>query len=110
MAEAAPTPEKIWYEASCHCGAVKYKVLTGRLEDSTLHQCNCSICTKNGYINTSAKRDDIVFHQGYDNMKNYRFASKKMDHKFCDTCGSSLMIDFNKQLMEMVGDSVAFNV
>ncbi|MCJ1248034.1 hypothetical protein MMC30_005249 [Trapelia coarctata] len=110
MAETAPTPEKTWHEASCHCGTIKFKVLAPPLESSTLAQCNCSICTKNGYINIQIKREDVVFHQGYDNLKDYRFASKKFDHKFCSTCGSSIMIDFLKGMMDYFGDAVSINV
>jgi len=44
--------EEIWYEANCHCGNVKYKIKLANLEHSEnqVNSCNCSICTKNGYM------------------------------------------------------------
>ena len=35
------------YRGGCHCGRVAYEV-TGVLEKA--EQCNCSICTKKGYL------------------------------------------------------------
>ncbi|KAL9066304.1 MAG: hypothetical protein Q9161_007680 [Pseudevernia consocians] len=86
-------PAKVWYEANCHCGAVKYKVNTPSLETQKVTNCNCSICCKNGYLNVYPKRAEVVFHRGEDHMKGYSFGTKKYMHKFCPTCGSSLFVD-----------------
>ncbi|MCJ1411816.1 hypothetical protein MMC19_005908 [Ptychographa xylographoides] len=104
------TPEKVWYEANCHCGNVKYKFLAPKLEDAKLMSCNCSICEKNGYVNVYPKRDEFVFHTGFDTLKKYRFGAGDKDHMFCPNCGSSIMVDFNKTLMEYFGDAVGMNV
>ena len=91
---SGPEPSaKVWYEANCHCGAVKYKVHTPSLEGQRVTNCNCSICCKNGYLNIYPKRTDVVFHSGKDHMKGYLFGEKKCVHKFCPTCGSSLFVD-----------------
>lgn len=38
---------------------------------------------------------EVVFHSGYDTLKDYRFGKKQFDHKFCPDCGSSILIDFH---------------
>lgn len=105
------TPEKIWHEASCHCGAVQYKCKLPALDSQKTMNCNCTICTKNGYLNVYPLRDDIVFHSGKDHMKDYHFKGGDKSHMFCPTCGSSLMIDFHDTLREIFhGDVLAVNV
>ena len=95
---------KLWYEANCHCGAVKYKVKLPNLETHLVTSCNCSICTKNGYFNVYPSPDEVIWHSGYDTLKDYRFGKKKLDHKFCPSCGSSILIDFH------LPDKLAVNV
>jgi hypothetical protein len=48
---------------------------------------------RNGYLMVYPKREDVVFHTGYDLMKAYRFATKQAEHKFCPTCGSSIFAE-----------------
>ena len=88
---------KTWYEANCHCGAVKYKIKLGEfdLPENQVNSCNCSICTKNGYLLVYPCTEDVVWHEGYDTLKNYRFGKQRFDHKFCSICGSSILIDFH---------------
>ncbi|MCJ1450574.1 hypothetical protein MMC28_000907 [Mycoblastus sanguinarius] len=87
------SPQDKWYEANCHCAAVKYKFKLPPLETQEILSCNCSICSKNGYFNVYPKKSDVVFQSGEDKMKGYRFGEKKVMHKFCPTCGSSLLVD-----------------
>ena len=94
MANPSIVAEKVWYEASCHCGNVKYKALLRSLDEYAVLDCNCSICTKLGYLLVYPLSKDVVFHQGYDTLKDYEFATRTRDHKFCPACGSSLLIDF----------------
>ncbi len=105
------TPEKVWHEASCHCGAVQYKVNAPPLDSQETMSCNCTICTKNGYLFVYPLREDIVFHSGKDHMKAYHFGGGEKSHMFCPTCGSSLMIDLHGKLKEFFhGDVLAVNV
>ncbi|MCJ1292730.1 hypothetical protein MMC34_004283 [Xylographa carneopallida] len=110
MTTSTPPPTQIWYEANCHCGAVRYKVLAPRLQDVPFKACNCSVCTKNGYLNLYPKRHEVVFHQGFDTLAEYRFGSKSKTHKFCPVCGSSILIDFNGTLHGEFEDAMAVNV
>ena len=109
MAEAKSTAGKIWYEGSCHCGGVKYKVYHIPLEKTKVTKCNCSICTKNGYLLVHPKREEVVFLQGYETLKSYKFGTGKVDHKFCPSCGSSVMIDLNNSFA-IWGDALGMNV
>ena len=90
-----PKEEKVWYEANCHCGSVKYKIKLPNLNTHQVNSCNCSICTKNGYMLVYPAPSEVVWHTGYDLLKDYRFGRKKLDHKFCPNCGSSILIDFH---------------
>ena len=48
---------------------------------------------RNGYLMVYPKRENVALHSGYDHLKSYRFASKRFEHKFCSTCGSSVLGD-----------------
>lgn len=96
---------KIWLPGSCHCGAVKFEVLheslypiQGKADPVDVTSCNCSICLKNGYLFIYPKRQEVKWLSGWETMKNYRFLTKTKDHKFCDTCGSSVVLDFPENL------------
>ena len=85
--------ERVWYHANCHCANIRYKVQLPPLETLEIMNCNCSICSKNGYMNVYPNRRDIVFVSGEDTMKGYQFGNEKSTHQFCPMCGSSLFID-----------------
>src|SRR4051812_42115953 len=40
------------YEGGCHCGRVRFRIRVD-LEQSTVGECNCSICTKKGILHIS---------------------------------------------------------
>lgn len=113
-ADSNSDPESVWYSCNCHCGATSFRISHEPLEDTSLSKaaplaaCNCSICSKNGYLLMYVFRTDIEFIRGWEDLRNYRFASKTRDHKFCGVCGTSIGIDFmgsNKK-----GDIIAINV
>jgi hypothetical protein len=103
------------YEASCQCGQVAYKVKMAPVESQPITTCDCSICTRNGYALAYVPRENVTWIQGYDMLKIFRFASKRLDHKFCPECGSSMLIDPNfsySKLEKMKGapDILCLNV
>jgi hypothetical protein len=79
------------YEASCQCGNVAYTVRMPPPE--IVNACTCSICTRNGYVLVYIPRDDVSWIRGYDQLKEFRFHSKRNAHKFCPDCGSSMLVD-----------------
>lgn len=92
------------YNAHCHCGKVKYTVSAPNLWDNEVVSCNCSICTRNGYLGVFIHRKDIVFQTGYDDLVSYNFGRSHVSHKFCPVCSSSLLVDFHDM------DRIAINV
>ena len=85
-----PTLELTAYAANCHCGAVRLTVNIPSLTDHKVMSCNCSLCTRNGYLNVYAERKDVIFHSGADNLSTYPIQNMNA-HKFCSTCGSSMI-------------------
>ncbi|KAF4836268.1 Centromere protein V [Colletotrichum tropicale] len=95
-AESAPKPSKT-YDASCHCGNVKFSLtLSPPLEEGyKVLNCNCSICRRSGYLLIYPSKKDVTWHDGSrEKCTNYRFNTKTKDQMFCGSCGSSLGIDF----------------
>ncbi|KAI4147207.1 MAG: hypothetical protein LQ341_001846 [Variospora aurantia] len=90
---AAEAPEKKWYFGNCHCAAVKFKVHMPPLDEHQVKTCNCSICSRNGYMHVYPARADVVYLKGEDSVKGYYFGGKKAEHKFCPNCGSSISVD-----------------
>ncbi len=65
--EAAPEggESRTTHEASCHCGNVKFTVtLKEPFPKYPVNQCNCTICTQNGYLFVYPPRRDVVFTEG----------------------------------------------
>lgn len=85
------------YQASCHCGSTAYTVALplplppptstetstspsgaeGETEKTTeIASCNCSICTRNGYLLVYVPKGDVKFSSGgWDELGGYRFGS-----------------------------------
>ncbi len=70
---------------SCHCGAVKFTVLAPLNIEVT--ECNCSICSKAGYLHLIVPADRFRLLQGKDNLTTYTFNTGTAQHLFCKTCG-----------------------
>jgi len=100
---SSPAQDLTSYHGSCHCGAVTFTVRTPSLLRHPVRRCNCSICSRNGYLFIYPKKKDVDFHTGYDSMVPYSFGNNTGAHKFCSTCGSSVMMEFQ------VGDELCIN-
>jgi len=74
------------FEASCHCGTVRFRV---RLTDglNSARRCNCSYCRMRGAIAVSADLDGIEILAGADALSLYQFNTKSAKHYFCSQCG-----------------------
>ncbi|KAF2707657.1 hypothetical protein K504DRAFT_435524 [Pleomassaria siparia CBS 279.74] len=83
------------YTASCQCNKFRYTVkLSPPLTDPTCQvvECNCSICTRNGYLLVYVPDDSITWDKdsaSSDDFSKYSFATHKVQHWFCPTCGTS---------------------
>jgi hypothetical protein len=82
------------YAGICHCGSVKYDViLSPPLPQWKVVSCNCSICSRNGYFLVYPERSQLRIKSGEDALKHYSFGKKRILHKFCGSCGSSVFFD-----------------
>jgi hypothetical protein len=72
------------YTGSCHCGNVRYEVTTAL---GSLMQCNCSICSRAGYLMSFVPAEQFKFLSGEDAVTDYLFNKHRIHHPFCATCG-----------------------
>ncbi len=71
-------------EGGCHCGAVRFRVDVRAFEAI---ECNCSICTKKGFLHLLVPPEDFELLSGKDALATYTFNTKTAKHHFCKTCG-----------------------
>ena len=69
----------------CHCGAVRFEVLTTSPQE--LVDCNCSICSLSGYLHLFIAHGDFNLLSGKDDLSTYRYGTKTAEHYFCKHCG-----------------------
>lgn len=74
------------YKASCHCGRVRIEV-DGEL--TRVIECNCSICTRKGYLHWIVPRDTFRLLTAESELTTYTFNTGVAKHHFCRTCGVS---------------------
>ncbi len=72
-------------EGGCHCGKVRFRVELDL--SSPVHDCNCSICTKKGFLHIIVTKDKFALLSGEDDLATYAFNTKTAKHTFCKTCG-----------------------
>lgn len=69
----------------CHCRAVRFSVtVPSRV---VVHDCNCSICAKTGYLHLVVDAAALKLETGGDAMTEYRFNAEIARHLFCKVCG-----------------------
>jgi len=72
------------YEGSCHCGRIRFRV-TAELDGVTA--CNCSICTKKGFLHLIVPPDRFELVAGREALVTYAFNTRVAKHQFCRHCG-----------------------
>ena len=78
------TTDAATYEGGCHCGAVRFRV---RVERHEALDCNCSICTKKGFLHLIVPGDHFELLSGEDALACYTFNTRVARHTFCSVCG-----------------------
>ena len=73
------------HSGGCHCGRVRFE-LTAH-EDILVSECNCSICSKSGYLGLPVPRSRFTLLQGEDCLTTYTFNTHVAQHLFCRHCG-----------------------
>jgi len=75
----------ITHKGGCHCGQVRFEAIApARVRVS---ECNCSICSKSGYLHLIVPADRFTLLSGKDVLSEYRFNTRTARHLFCSVCG-----------------------
>ena len=69
----------------CHCGRVRFEVEAP--ENIDVVRCNCSICTKTGFLHLIVSNKDFRQTSGEDDIETYTFGTGAAKHLFCRHCG-----------------------
>jgi hypothetical protein len=75
---------EVVHRGGCHCGRVAYEV-RGQIE--RISQCNCSICSKKGYLHWIVSRERFRLLTPESALATYRFNTGVAKHHFCPVCG-----------------------
>jgi hypothetical protein len=96
------------HTGGCHCGAVRFEVIT---DLQRVTACNCSICTRKGYLHLIVAPSAFRLLAGADALETYRFGTMTAQHHFCRRCGVASfyvprshpdMIDVNARCLDGV--------
>ncbi len=69
----------------CHCGAVRFRFVCAQMVE--LLECNCSMCSRTGFVHLIVPHEDFILEQGADALTSYRFGTGAAEHLFCKQCG-----------------------
>ncbi|GLX82810.1 GFA family protein [Thalassotalea eurytherma] len=73
------------YQGSCHCRAVTFEVVAP--EQVEVEDCNCSICSKAGFLHLIVPKKDFTLLSGKSALTTYTFNTGVAKHSFCKHCG-----------------------
>jgi hypothetical protein len=75
----------IVHRGGCHCGRVRFEVTAPA--SPVVLECNCTICTKSGYLHLVVPVDRFRLVCGTEHLETYTFNTRTAQHLFCRTCG-----------------------
>ena len=75
----------ITHTGGCHCGRVRFEVQAPA--DCEVTECNCSICSKTGYLHLIVPKARFRLLQGENVLTEYQFNTATARHLFCSVCG-----------------------
>ena len=73
------------HTGGCHCGRVRFELDAPAASEVT--ECNCSICSKSGFLHLFVATADFRLLQGDDALTTYTFNTGVAKHLFCRYCG-----------------------
>jgi hypothetical protein len=77
--------ELFQHRGACHCGRVRFEI--DAPVDLDALECNCSICSKSGFLHLIVPRSRFRLLQGSAELTTYTFNTGVAKHLFCRTCG-----------------------
>ena len=75
----------ITHSGGCHCGRVRFEVVAPKR--LTVSDCNCSMCSKAGYLHLIVTADRFKLLSGSEVLSTYTFNTNTARHLFCSVCG-----------------------
>ncbi len=72
------------HRGSCHCGQIRFEV---QGEFDTAMECNCSHCSRKGYLLWFVPRNHLTLETPVDALGTYTFNKHAIRHHFCRQCG-----------------------
>ena len=73
------------HRGGCHCGKVRFEIdAPARVQ---VIDCNCSMCSRSGYLHLIVTKDKFRLLSGQDDLETYEFNTRTAKHYFCRTCG-----------------------
>jgi len=73
------------HSGGCHCGVVKFEVEAPAEIEAV--ECNCSICSKSGFLHLIVPKSQFTLIQGAESLSMYTFNTCVAKHLFCKVCG-----------------------
>jgi hypothetical protein len=75
----------VTHHGGCHCGRVRFEAIAPQKIE--VSECNCSICSKSGYLHLIVPADRFRLVSGEDVLTTYSFNTQTAQHRFCSVCG-----------------------
>ncbi|MET0501522.1 MAG: GFA family protein [Candidatus Binatia bacterium] len=73
------------HSGGCHCGRVRFEIQAEA--DIEAVECNCSVCSKTGFLHLIVPRSRFRLLQGEESLSTYTFNTGVAKHLFCEVCG-----------------------
>lgn len=80
-----PSSPLVTHRGGCHCGRVRFEVRAPAALQ--VDECNCSMCTKSGYLHLIVPKARFSLLQGKEALACYQFNTGVARHYFCRHCG-----------------------
>ena len=77
--------DMIQHRGGCHCCRVRFEVTAPA--EIEVSECNCSICTKSGFLHMIVPRTRFNLICGAEYLTAYTFNTGVAKHLFCSICG-----------------------
>jgi hypothetical protein len=77
--------DMVKHTGGCHCGRVRFEVTAPA--NVTVSECNCSICSKAGYLHLIVPGSRFTLLSGREALSTYTFNTGTARHLFCSACG-----------------------
>lgn len=84
MSTETDAPQRA-HTGGCHCGRVRFQVIAPVVLE--VYECNCSICSKSGYLHYMVPRSRFRLLSGEEVLTSYQFNTGTARHLFCSVCG-----------------------